>query len=392
MTNPTYTNTTKMPDRMAFGDSERQALLECLNYYRAASLDPGYSGFFETQYCKQFTDFLGGGYADAVSSGTGAIFVAIAALQLPKGSEVLVSPITDPGTVSAVILNNLVPRLIDSRKNSYNVGVDEFRSRITSKTSAVLIVHSLGTAAPIDEICQEANKLGLRVIEDCSQSHGATLNGRQVGTFGDIACFSTMYRKAHITGGCGGVVYTRDRHLYNSALAYADRGKAPWQPDFNDRDPRTFLFPALNWNIDEISCAVGLASVRRLADTISKRRYFVTTLKQLLVSRNSACQASLATNEDSPFVLPVFVDGRKSPLSAKAFANELILTGIPLNPQYRYLVQEWPWVRPYLADAFLTTNAQNARDNSFCLYLNENYGDNEAHHIDHAIEKIELRT
>src|SRR5262249_19512815 len=103
-----------MPPRMAIGHAERAMIDEALAYYADRKVDPGYQGPYEERYCKAFAEALGGGYADAVATGTAAIYVALAALGLRRGSEVLVSPITDPGTLSAIILQGFVPRLVDS--------------------------------------------------------------------------------------------------------------------------------------------------------------------------------------------------------------------------------------------------------------------------------------
>ena len=107
-----------MPSRKALGTKERKKIFEVLNYYKKKNIDPGYQGFFENIFCKKFSKIMGGGYADAVATGTSAIYVALAALELPKKSDVLVSPVTDPGTISAIILNDLKPKLLDSHKNS----------------------------------------------------------------------------------------------------------------------------------------------------------------------------------------------------------------------------------------------------------------------------------
>ena len=112
------------------------------------------------------------------------------------------------------------------------------------------------------------------MIEDCSQAHGAKVGGRPVGTFGDIAAFSSMYRKAHIAGGSGGIVYSRNEELFRQAFAHADRGKPRWKKDFSDFDPGGFLFPALNLHTDEISCGIGLMSLSRLQDTIMRQTEF----------------------------------------------------------------------------------------------------------------------
>ena len=378
-----------MPPRRALGDAEVAALEEAVAFYRERQTDPGYQGAFERRYTDAFTRYMGGGYADAVATGTAALFVAIAALDLPPGSEVIVSPITDPGTLAAIILNRLVPRLADSAPSSYNLGPEQFVPRLSPAVRAVVVVHSLGRAANVRGIVREARARDIRVVEDCSQAHGARLAGRPIGTFGDIAAFSTMYRKAHITGASGGVVYSRNLDLFRQALARADRGKPSWRDDFNDRDPNQFLFPALNLHTDELSCAVGLASLGRLDNTILRRLEFVAEFTGRLIDRSRVCRPYGYTPSDSPFVYPVIVDVAAISCSKRQFADAVLAEGIGLNPHYQYLVADWPWVKPYLADDFDPPNARSIRDRSFCLYLNENYGLSEASDCANAIVKVE---
>ena len=211
--------TRPMPPRFALGDAEVAMIHEVVAHYRKAQVDPGYQGTYEKAYTDTFVKFMGGGYADAVATGTASLYIAVAALDLPPASEVIVSPITDPGTLSSIILNNLVPRVADSEPGTFNMGPEQFVARITPKTRAVMLVHSLGRAADVAGVVKEAHARDIRVIEDCSQSHGARVKGRPIGNFGDIAAFSTMYRKAHMTGGAGGVVYSRDIDLHHRALA-----------------------------------------------------------------------------------------------------------------------------------------------------------------------------
>jgi perosamine synthetase len=381
---------TPMPPRRAFGSHEVAIIQDVIAHYRERGLDPGYQGEFEKRYTDAFVAQMGGGYADAVATGTAALFVAVAALGLPEGSEVVVSPITDPGSLSAIILNRLVPRLADAESGRYSMGVEQFVARITPKVRAVMVVHSIGQ--PITDIramVAEAHARGIRVIEDCSQSHGARVGGRPVGTFGDIAAFSAMYRKAHIAGGSGGVVYSRDVGLYQQALAHADRGKPRWQPDFTDYDPNGFLFPALNLHTDEISCGIGLVSLTRLQDTIMRRLTFLAELTGRMRDRCEICRPYGYSPSDSPFVYPVIVDVNRTTCTKIDFAKAVLAEGIGLNPHYCYVVADWPWLKPYLADDFNTPNARDIRDRSFCLYLNENYGLSEASDCTNAIIKVE---
>ena len=362
---------------------------EVIAHYREAQIDPGYQGTYEKAYTDTFVKFMGGGYADAVATGTASLYIAVAALDLPPASEVIVSPITDPGTLSSIILNNLVPRVADSEPGTFNMGPEQFVARITPKTRAVMLVHSLGRAADVAGVVKEAHARDIRVIEDCSQSHGARVKGRPIGNFGDIAAFSTMYRKAHMTGGAGGVVYSRDIHLHHRALAAADRGKPSWRPDFDDRNPNQFLFPALNFHTDEISCAIGVSSLRRLQNTLLKRLTFLAELTGRLKDRADICKPYGYSPNDAPFVYPIVVDVDRIVCDKEHFAKAVLAEGIGLNPHYRYLVSDWPWVKQYLPDDFNTPNARATRDRSFMLYLNENYGNSEAADTVKAIVKVE---
>lgn len=380
---------TPMPFREALGKAETTMIEQVLAFYREQKNDPGYQGSFEKMYTDAFVAMMGGGYADAVATGTAALFVAIAALELPKKSEILVSPVTDPGTISAIILNGHIPRLMDSMPENYNIGLEQFLARMSSKTKAIIVVHALGQACDIHNIVREAHTRGIKVVEDCSQAHGAKVMGRPVGTFGDIAAFSTMYRKAHITGASGGLVYSKDLNLFRLALAHADRGKPSWQPDFNDRNPNEFLFPALNFHTDEISCGIGLASLGRLTDTIVRRLTFVAGISGRVWEESKVCQPYGYSPSDSPFIYPILVDEKKISCGKVEFANAMEKEGIGLNPHYEYLVAEWPWVQSYLSDDFMTINAKRIRDQTFNLYLNENYGEREVADVATAIAKVE---
>lgn len=379
-----------MPPRNAFGDETLDVIKQVYDHYKKKKLDFGYQGDFEKQYTDNFVSFMGGkGYADAVCTGTASLFVALASLQLEKGSHVIVSAITDPGTINAVIFNQLVPVLADNAKGSYNMGVDEFESRISDKTKAAIIVHAAGKAAPISEICEITDKKGIHVIEDCSQAHGATYNGKKVGLFGELAAFSTMYRKAHCTGGCGGIIFTPNKERYDLVRSCADRGKPFSLENFDDKDPSSFLFPALNFNIDELSCAIGMKSLLKLKDTIRRRLDFLWLFKEGLEKESRVCRIENLSQEDSPFFQPVIVDASLLSCEKTHFAAKLQKNGAPVNPDYRYVVGEWPWVKPYLSDNFVCKNAIQIRDSTFNLLLNENYGKKEVDSILEVIRKVE---
>ena len=192
---------------------------------------------------------------------TAAVYLAVQALELPRGSEVLVSPISDPGTYSAIILNGLIPRLVDSAPGSYNVGPDQIKERCTTKSKAILLVHAAGQPAKIDKISILAKNLDLRLIEDCSQAHGAHFNGQKVGTFGLFSAFS-FYATKNMTTGEGGMIVTRDSSLAEKARLLRNQGMITAHNNeivgFNNR-------------MTDIAAAIGRVQLRKLEE-MTKRR------------------------------------------------------------------------------------------------------------------------
>jgi len=379
-----------MPPRFSLGPSEKVILLEMLDYYRQRGLDPGYDGIYEERYCSAIVEYMGGGYADAVCSGTAAVYIALKALDLKGNSEVIVSPITETGSVSPIILAGLKPKFADTKPKHYNVGAEKVIERFTDKTSAVVLVHCAGQPiTDIKEIVEEAHNRNIRIVEDCSQTIGGQVGNTKVGLFGDIAAWSTGSRKNQTSGANGGIVYSPDKDLMRKAVSYADRGKPKLDPGFDETDPNTYLLPALNLNGDEISCAMGIASLARLEQTRANRIHFVKALDERINARSSCCKSYGWTIGDSPFFQPIIVDTAKISVDKESFARAVRAEGIPLNPHYSFLCADWSWLKSYTADDFDPPNARWIRDNSFNVYLNENYGDKEADDVIESILKVE---
>ena len=380
----------RMPPRFALGPDEVAELMKAIEFYKVQGEDPPYQGPYERLFCDAFSAYQGGGYADAVSSGTAGIYIGLKSLRLPPGSEVMISPVTDSGPLSCIIEQGFKPVVVDSAPDSYNIGVAQFRERISAKTSAIVLIHAGGEPVPeINEITAEAKRRGVKVLEDCAQAIGAHVGGRKTGTFGDIAAFSTMYRKNLAAAASSGLVFTQSDALYNLALSYADRGKPVWRSDIDLRNPGYAFFPALNWNTDDLSCAIGLANLRRLEDTNERRKTFLRTLIKRMKSDVDICRPYAFHEGFSPFYFPIFVDCNQITCTKIEFAEALAKEGIGLGAHYGCLVNTWEWARPYLSDGFVTENALSTRDRCFHLYVNENYGAREVDDIIAAMQKVE---
>ena len=147
---------------------------------------------------------------------------------------------------------------------------------ISPQTSAILLPgHIAGEPADVEGIMAVAEKHDIPVVEDCAQAHGATINGRLVGSFGEISAFSTMFGKHFTTGGQGGIVYTRSEELFHSSRLSSDRGKPFFLPEGS-----TNQIASLNFNLNDLSAAIGRVQLKKLPDIVAGRRAFVARVTE----------------------------------------------------------------------------------------------------------------
>lgn len=383
---------TTMPPRMQFDLDAENAALEVFSYYRNLKKDFGSKGHFEKIYCDTFVEFMKAeGFAAVASSGTNAIFAALQSLHLPTGSEVLVSPITDPGMISPIALLGFGIKLLDNDVDSLHPTLKTVQARFSEKTKCLILNHYSGKpVSEIQEIVAWARSKNIFVIEDCSQAHGAEVDGQRVGTFGDIGCFSTMFSKSHSTGGQGGVCFTKSLERFNQLSSAINKGKAYHDPNFNEKDPNTFIFPALNLSLNEISCAIGTSTLLKVDSVNERRRNFIRHLENRMIESNIQTKLIPTTDSDAPF-FSIFKFSNNLNIDKVTFAKSLINDGLTLNPHYNYLVDEWNWLKPYLVDNFRAENARIHRDSTFNLLYNENYGDQEIQFICQTLIEAEHR-
>ncbi|MEG1381147.1 MAG: DegT/DnrJ/EryC1/StrS family aminotransferase [Ruthenibacterium sp.] len=203
----------------------------------------------------------------ATSSGTAALHVALGTVGVSAGDEVIVTPITDMGSLIGILYQNAIPVFADLDPYSYNLDPRSVESKITSKTKAILVVHLTGGPADMDGIMDVAKRHNLRVIEDCAQSYLAEYKGRLCGTIGDIGCFSLNDFK-QITAGDGGMLIMNDEELYERAARFADKN---YQRLPSDHPVRDIPFIAPNYRMNELTGAVGLAQLDRLSKICARR-------------------------------------------------------------------------------------------------------------------------
>ena len=392
------------PERSNLGPEEKAAVNAMFDEAITTGAAPGYNGHAEMTFCEEFGDFMGGGFVDAVSSGTTAVYVALRALEIEPFTEVIVSPITDPGGVMPVALMNCIPMIADTEPGSFNVGPEQVEELISPRTSAIVIAHMNGDPADIEGIIEVASRRRIPVIEDCAQSHAAKLNGRYVGSFGDLATFSTMFGKHMSTGGQGGLVYTKNEDLYWKSRRASDRGKPFGLPEGS-----TNVTASLNLNLNDMAAAIGRVQLRRLPDFVAKRQTLVQKLEEGLHElgvQSVSNPSQLPGAESSHWYWRARVHVEKLDCGKDAFADAITAEGPRAIPYYImphdydwfrersvFGTSGYPWASPvYKGDRdreFLTPNAREAMATHFRMTLHESWGDQEVADILAALKKVE---
>lgn len=221
----------------------------------------------------EFADYVGVRHGVAVTSGTTALHLAVAAAGIGLGDEVLVSASTNVATALAAFHNNAVPVPVDSEAETGNLDIDLIEGLITERTRAIIPVHLFGHPVDMPRLMEIAKRRGLLVIEDCAESHGATAHGAMTGSFGDMACFS-FYANKVITTGEGGMVVTNDDSLAENLRSL--RNLAFGEPRF------VHLEAGYNFRMTGYQAAMGRVQLSRIESIIKQKRRVAQTYNSLL--------------------------------------------------------------------------------------------------------------
>ena len=219
------------------------------------------------EFEKEFSKYMSVNDALALTSGTAALKVALEALGITGGDEVITSAFTFVATVEAIVETRAVPVIANIDK-TLNISVTDIERKITSKTKAIIIIHMLGVATDMDGIMELANKHSLKVIEDTAWGCGGEYKGKKLGTIGDVGCYSFDFAKTMTTGE-GGMIIAKDHDVLERAKAFHDHGHEnnPKLPRWEDSRTSS----GFNFRMSEMQGAVGLAQLRKLDFIIEKQ-------------------------------------------------------------------------------------------------------------------------
>lgn len=227
------------------------------------------------EFEKEFAAWCGTGYAVALSNGTLALDVALKAMGVGPGDEVVVTPRTFIASISCVVNAGATPVFADVEADSGNLSAATIDKVLTPRTKAVICVHLAGWPCDMDPIMALAQENGFKVIEDCAQAHGARYKGRSVGSIGHIGAWSFCQDKIMSTGGEGGMVTTNDEALWRAMWSFKDHGKS-YAAVYERAHPPGFRWLhesfGTNWRMLEMQGAIGRIQLRRMADWSSRRK------------------------------------------------------------------------------------------------------------------------
>ncbi len=227
------------------------------------------------EFEREFAEYADSKYAVAVGNGTLALDLALTALDIGAGDEVVVTPRTFLASASSIVNAGAIPVFADVDANSGNITAETIEQVLSSKTKAIICVHLAGIPCEMDEIMALAAKHDLLVVEDCAQAHGARYKGRSVGSIGHVGAWSFCQDKIMTTGGEGGMVTTNDKSLWSKMWSYKDHGKS-WSAVYETKHPPGFRWLhesfGTNWRLTEMQSAIGRIQIRKMPDWTARRQ------------------------------------------------------------------------------------------------------------------------
>jgi dTDP-4-amino-4,6-dideoxygalactose transaminase len=306
-----------------------------------------WTGEESRKFEREFADWCGVNYAVALANGTLALDVALKALDLEPGDEVVVTPRTFIASISCVVNAGAKPVFADVDVDSGNITAESIAKVLTPKTKAIICVHLAGWPCDMDPIMALAERHHLKVIEDCAQAHGAIYKGRSVGSIGHIGAWSFCQDKIMTTGGEGGMVTTNDEALWRKMWAYKDHGKS-YEAVYEREHPPGFRWVhesfGTNWRMLEIQAAIGRIQLKRMAEWTEKRTsnaraifsafdgFYAVRVPQLKCNRSCTNDCASASNcKHAYYKAYVYVspDQLNAGWSRDRIIDELNALGVP---------------------------------------------------------------
>lgn len=334
----------------------------------------GTPGAVVREFEKEFAAFCGAKYGICLTNGTAAIEVALRAVGVGPGDEVIVPPYTFIATASAAIMAGAVPVFVDIEPGTGTIDPDQIEPAITDRTKAIVPVHIHGRPANMDGVMEVARRHGLKVVEDACQAHGAEWRGQRVGTFGDAGAFSHQNSKA-VTCGEGGSIVTNDEDVYLRCYSLVNIGRIP-EGEFYQHE-----YIGSNYRLTNIQAAIARVQLTRWEEQAKRRSENGAYLDSLL--RDIDGISTMDEDERVTFQLRWIYDfrylsNRFGDVHRDRFCKALSAEGVPCGHMYDPLYRSGAFRRFYAhLDATKESGAPAIDYAALSLPVAENFCDNE---------------
>ncbi|MBI2010693.1 MAG: DegT/DnrJ/EryC1/StrS family aminotransferase [Candidatus Colwellbacteria bacterium] len=325
----------------------RPLLISGEGKYLAEAIKTGWissEGPFVKEFENKFAAYVGKKYGTAVSSGTAALEVAMGAIELKAGDEVIMPTFTIMSCAVAVVAYGGIPVFVDSEPDTWNMDVSQIEKKVTKRTKAIMVVHIYGHPCDMDAIIQIAKRKGLIVIEDTAEAIGAEykggyrtvpFKGKKCGTFGDISCFS-FYPNKTITTGEGGMLLTNNKKFKERADRLRDLGFIQEKRYYHEEIAR-------NYRMTNIQAALGVAQMKNIKKLIKIKRGYGKLYNKLLANI-----PGLQLPVEKPYAKNIYwmygiVLDKSTGFNNETFAKKLALQGIGTRPFFYPLHHQPVW-------------------------------------------------
>ncbi len=308
--------------------NEKKYVDECLESTWISS-----KGKFVSLFEEQFAEYIGAKYATAVSNGTVGLHLALIALGIQPGDEIIVPTLTYIASVNAIHYMGAKPVFVDSDPHTWQLDPEDVQRKITPKTKAIMVVHLYGHPCDMDAIMVLARKHNLLVIEDCAEAFGSYYKDKHVGTFGDISVFSFFGNKT-ITTGEGGMVVTQDDQLHAKSMLFKGQGVSKTKQYWHD-------VIGYNYRMTNICAAIGLAQLEKADEIIASKLDLANEYQKRLKDTPLTFHAEIGDVKHGYWMCSVLVD---DPASRDPMREHLTSVGIETRPLF-YPIHTMPMYR-----------------------------------------------
>jgi len=279
------------------------------------------SGEYITRFENEFASYSDCTHGVACSNGTVALHLALITLGIEEGDEVIVPDLTFAATINTVLHTNATPVIVDVEESNWCIDPKEIEKAITPKTKAIVPVHIYGQSCDMDAIMKIAKKYNLKVIEDCAEAHGAMYDGKKVGSFGDIGCFSFFGNKV-ITTGEGGMCITNNPKLDEKMRVLRDHGMSKTKRYWHD-------VIGYNYRMTNLQAAIGLAQLERIEEIHKNRRKYEENYRDILDKDKFTFQNDLDKHRKVTWLVSVLLDDS---IDREKYITQLKENGIDARP------------------------------------------------------------